>query len=236
MNQHIHRTLVAVVALLVAVTVPLGFVVPAGASASAAPADSGTEHGTIDAPNRANPFGSDAGFVFAVAEYVEPDAATETNGVRSYSRYDDSNPLDNVTRAKIHDAVADEPGLSLSGLSERTGIPRSTVRYHVRILNEEGLVETKTVRGKRRVSPTENENPELSASLSDDSTATLLDAIARNEPASVSALAETLDLTPGTVSYHLERLADDDIVERKRAGNAVVTSLPNSVRDALDAD
>ncbi|WP_266080540.1 winged helix-turn-helix transcriptional regulator [Haladaptatus caseinilyticus] len=241
MNSHVNQVLVTFVALLVAVAVPFGFVLPVSANVPAHHSTAGDHSSndlqTIDvltvSNSLSNPY---AGFVLASTEYIEPDSMVAANTVRSYSRYDSSNPLENVTRATIHDAVGDEPGQSLSGISERTNIPRSTVRYHVRILEEERLVETATVRGKHRVYPAENENPALSASLSDDSTATLLDAVARDEPVSVSALADTLDLTPGTVSYHLERLADDELVERERVGNAVVTSLTNTVRDALDAD
>ncbi|WP_435157635.1 winged helix-turn-helix transcriptional regulator [Haladaptatus sp. DFWS20] len=241
MNPHVHRAIVTLVVLLVALTVPLGFVLPVSANVSAqhpAPADhSSSDPQTIDVSTTSNVPGNPyAGVILASTEYVEPDSMVGASSVGSYSRYDSSNPLDNGTRATIHDAVNDEPGQSLSGLSDRTDIPRSTIRYHVRILAEEGLVETAMVRGKHRVYPAENENPALSASLSDDSTATLLDAIAKDEPASVSSLAEALDLTPGTVSYHLERLADDELVERERVGNAVVTTLPNSVRDVIDAD
>ncbi|WP_458187656.1 winged helix-turn-helix transcriptional regulator [Haladaptatus sp. NG-WS-4] len=235
MHRHIQRIVVAFIVFTVVATVPLAFALPAGATATSMD-DDGTALRTIDTPDAS---GSDLHYpekLFTSMEYAELDATPGPNTVRSYSRYDSSNPLDNVTRATIHDAVVADPGLSLSALSTRAGIPRSTVRYHVRILEEEGLIETATVRGKRRVSPTDGAAPELAASLSDDSTATLLEAVAQDGPASVSELAATLDRTPGTISYHLDRLADDGLVKRERAGNAVVTTLPDHVRDAVDAD
>ncbi|SHL23201.1 winged helix-turn-helix transcriptional regulator [Haladaptatus paucihalophilus] len=238
MNSSRHRTVVVLTALLLVATVPLGFVVSASAGEPmhhATPAQPESNAPTLDSPVPVGPYGRPTSqSVFAAAEYADIDEAPGSTTVRSYSRYDGSNPLENSTRAKIYDAIADEPGLSLSALSERTEIPRSTVRYHVRILQEEGLVETTTVRGKRRVHPAGDENPELAASLSDDSTATLLETVARDGPASVSDLADALDRTPGTVSYHLERLADDGLVERERAGNAVVTTLADDVAAAMD--
>ncbi|WP_231187030.1 helix-turn-helix domain-containing protein [Haladaptatus sp. DYF46] len=232
------RTVVVLTALLLVATVPLGFVVSASASTSvhhATHAPPGTNALTADSTARPGTHGGPTpSGVFIGAEYADIDEAPGSTTVRSYSRYDGSNPLDNVTRAKIFATVGDEPGLSLSALSERTEIPRSTVRYHVRILEEEGLVETATVRGKRRVHPAGNDNPELAASLSDDSTAELLETVARDGPASVSDLADALDRTPGTVSYHLERLADDGLIERERAGNAVVTTLTDGVAAAME--
>ncbi|WP_458207565.1 winged helix-turn-helix transcriptional regulator [Haladaptatus sp. NG-SE-30] len=238
MTRHRQRVGAAFVVFLVVATVSLPFALPVSANAPyATPADdAGTDLRTIDVPSHTGTNLPYAGYILSSTEYAELDAIPGSSTVRSYSRHDSSNPLDNVTRATVHDAVTDDPGLSLSALSDRAGIPRSTVRYHVRILEEEGLVETATVRGKRRVSPTDGVDPELAASLSDDSTAQLLETVARNGPASVSELAEALDRTPGTVSYHLDRLADDGLVERERAGNAVVTTLPDRVQAAIDAD
>ncbi len=232
------RTVVVLTALLLVATVPLGFVVSASASTPvhhATQVPPPTNAPTVDSPARAGTHGGPTPrSVLIGAEYADIDEAPGSTTVRSYSRYDGSNPLDNVTRAKIFATVGDEPGLSLSALSERAEIPRSTVRYHVRILKEEGLVETATVRGKRRVHPAGNDNPELAASLSDESTAELLETVARDGPASVSDLAAALDRTPGTVSYHLERLADDGLIERERAGNAVVTTLADGVAAAMN--
>lgn len=247
MSRLRHQSVAVFAALFLVATVPLGFVVPAGASAPTphpAPVGYDTNARVIDSTTPVGTHGRPfAEGVFAAAEYADIDEAPGSVQVRSYSRYDESNPLDNATRATIHDTVSEDPGLSLSALSERAGIPRSTVRYHVRILKEEGLVETTTVRGKRRAHPAEDDNPALAASLSDDATATLLETVARDGPASVSDLADALDRTPGTVSYHLERLAEDGLVERERAGNAVVTTLADSVAaamgtnvDAIDAD
>ncbi|WP_227356965.1 winged helix-turn-helix transcriptional regulator [Haladaptatus salinisoli] len=240
MHRHSQRVVAAFFVFLVVATVPLAFVHPASANAparQATPVDgASTEPRTIDVPDDARMRLSYPGSLVESLEYAEMDASSSSTGVRSYSRYDGSNPLDNVTRSAVHDAIIDDPGLSLSALSDRTAIPRSTVRYHVRILEEERLVETARVRGKRRAYPADDDDPELAASLSDDSTAALLETVARDGPASVSELAVALDRTPGTVSYHLERLADDGLVERERAGNAVVTTLPDRVRDAIDAD
>ncbi|MGA9400246.1 winged helix-turn-helix transcriptional regulator [Haladaptatus sp.] len=252
-----NRTIVVFTALLLVATVPLGFVVPAVASTPVADepvADTPVHHAPpaqrhSNAATLDDPFGVGShGHSFpngptSAMEYADIDEAPGSITVGSYSRYDGSNPLNNATRATIYATVAEEPGLSLSALSEETDIPRSTVRYHVRILQEEKLVETTTVRGKRRVNPAGDDNPALAASLSDEATASLLETVARDGPASVSDLADALDRTPGTVSYHLERLADDGLVERERAGNAVVTTLPDSVAaavgttmDAIDAD
>lgn len=55
-------------------------------------------------------------------------------------------------------------------------------------------------------------------------------------PDSVSDLAERLDRDPSTVTHHLDRLAEDGIVERERDGRAVVNKLADSARIAMADD
>lgn len=145
----------------------------------------------------------------------------------SYSRYDDSDPLDNDVRRAIYEAVRDAPGAYPVELAEITDIPRSTIRYHVRILEEEGLVFGEKIRGKHRYFPHEADDTDvaLTAALAEDATAAVLDAVARHEPASVSTLADHLDRAASTVSHHLDRLDEDGLVERSREGGAVLTRI-----------
>lgn len=154
-----------------------------------------------------------------------------------YSRYDDSDPLDNDVRRQVYESIEQSPGTYISEVSEECDASRSTVRYHIRILEEEGLIVGEAVRGKHRFHPMGSDDPALAAALNDDATARVLDAIARLEPVTVSSLADDLDRSPGTVSYHLDRLTDDDLLLRERVGNAVVTRLANDVQtEMIDRD
>lgn len=146
-----------------------------------------------------------------------------------YSRYDDSDPLENDVRQQIYGLIERSPGTYISEVSEEVDASRSTVRYHVRILEEERLIVSEAVRGKHRFYLVGSDDPQLAAALNDDATARVLNAIARLEPVTVSTLADELDRSPGTVSYHLDRLTDDGLLEREREGNAVVTRLANEV-------
>lgn len=150
-----------------------------------------------------------------------------------YSRYDNSDPLENDVRQQVYESVEQSPGTYISEMSKECDASRSTVRYHVRILEEEGLIVSEADRGKHRLYPIGSETPELAAALNDSATARVLDAIARLEPVTVSALAEDLDRSPGTVSYHLDRLTNDGLLERERMGNAVVTRLTSGIQTEI---
>lgn len=137
------------------------------------------------------------------------------------------------TRGAVYDAIERSPGSYPAKIHERTGIPTSTVRYHCRQLVRDGAAKATRIRGKRRLYPIDVDRLELAAALEDDATAAILEAVERMEPVTGTELAEELDRSHSTVSYHLSQLAADGLVDREREGCAVVTCLDPAVRDVL---
>ena len=153
-----------------------------------------------------------------------------------YSRYDDSDPLAHDAREQVYEIVNETPGSYLSEVSEQADLPLSTTRHHMKILEREDLVSGAKLRGKRRFYPAYAEGVELSAALNDDSTASIIDALARLGAASVSDLADELGRDPSTISHHLQRLEADSIIAREREGRAVMNKLSPEARTALEPE
>ncbi|WP_178915111.1 ArsR family transcriptional regulator [Natronomonas gomsonensis] len=153
-----------------------------------------------------------------------------------YSRYDDSDPLEHEARERVYEIVNESPGSYLSEVSEEADLPLSTTRHHVRVLEREDLVSGAKLRGKRRFYPAYAEGVELAAALNDDSTASIIDAIARLGSASVSDLAGELGRDPSTITHHLQRLEEDGIISREREGRAVMNKLSVEARTALEPE
>ena len=153
-----------------------------------------------------------------------------------YSRHDDSDPLEHEARELVYEIVNETPGSYLSEVSERAGLPLSTTRHHMKVLEREELVSGAKLRGKRRFYPAYAEGIELAAALNDESTASIIDALARLGAASVSNLADELGRDPSTISHHLQRLEGDDIITRERQGRAVVNKLSSDARTALQPE
>ncbi len=153
-----------------------------------------------------------------------------------YSRYDDSDPLEHDAREAMFEVVEDSPGTYLSEIADRADIPLSTARHHIRVLEREDLVSGAKVRGKRRFYPAHTEGVELAAAMNDDSTAAVIDALARLGAASVSDLADELGKDPSTVTHHVQRLEEDEVVVRERDGRAVMNKLTAAARTMLEPD
>lgn len=163
-----------------------------------------------------------------------PSYSRSRGGSSGYRRDDGSDPLENEVRREINDFVARSPGTYPSRVARATDVSLSTVRYHLRVLREEGLVQEETFGGKRRLYPAGSDHLALAAALEDDATASIVRTLARSDPATVSDLAERLDRAPSTLSHHLSRLEDDDLVVRERDGVSVVTRLHPAVVAELD--
>lgn len=149
-----------------------------------------------------------------------------------YSQYDDSDPLEHDGRRAIYETIRDEPGCYLSQVSDRTEIPLSTVRYHVRVLEDEDLLTASKHNGKRRYF-LEDDDAELRAALAEPAKREVLETLAALGRAHNGRLADELGRDPSTISHHLSALEDDGLVVRERDGRSIVNELPPRVETAL---
>ncbi|GAB3029771.1 hypothetical protein GCM10025298_18060 [Natronobiforma cellulositropha] len=156
--------------------------------------------------------------------------------VLRYSRYDDSDPLEHDGRRAIYETIETDPGTYLSAIGETHDIALSTVRHHVRVLEDEGLITSATVRGKRRYVPVDVPDVELEAALSEPATRRVLETLLAVGPASNSRVADALECDPSTASHHLSGLAEAGLVVRERDGRTVESDLAPAVRARLEGD
>jgi len=153
----------------------------------------------------------------------------------SLGRTDTEGVLEQPTRAAVFEAIESSPGASLSAIATAVGVAKSTVKYHVGVLRDAGLVDGATVAGTDRFAPADVD-AELAGVLGADATAAVLRAVAANEPAATATVAAATDRAVSTASHHLSRLEERGVIERERAGEAVVATLAPATRRALTDD
>jgi DNA-binding transcriptional ArsR family regulator len=148
-----------------------------------------------------------------------------------FSRFDDADPLEHTLRARLYETITRSPGAYPTELSDRLDTPRSTLRYHLRVLEDADLVAASSVDGKRRYVTTETEPAARALSVVDDGTtaADIVDRLGLEGTATVGELADDVDRSVATVSYHLGRLEDAGIVDRAREGQTVQNRLTPAV-------
>ncbi|MDF9745768.1 winged helix-turn-helix transcriptional regulator [Natrinema salsiterrestre] len=154
-----------------------------------------------------------------------------------YSRFDDSDPLAHDSRREIYHKIGTDPGIHLSELADATDASLSTIRHHLRILDEENLISSKKVRGNRcyyRGDTIEDVDIALRIALEKPATRRLLETLADRGAAQTTTLADELDRHPSTVTHHLSTLEESGLVVRTRDGSAIMTRLEPDIERTVE--
>jgi DNA-binding MarR family transcriptional regulator len=151
-----------------------------------------------------------------------------------YAKWAGDEPLAHDTRGALYEHVQANPGTYLSAFEDEVEVDATfgTIRYHLKILEREGLVVSEKVNAKRRYYPVGTSPNALQIALESDATRSVLEALAE-DPDSVTGLADRIDRHPSTVTHHLDRLEEDGLVERERDGRAVTARLTPGARRML---
>lgn len=140
------------------------------------------------------------------------------------------------TRRQVFLAVHRYPGLELSRIARLAGVDEDVVRYHVRVLEEAGLVRAEEEGARRRVYPLERTSAGAVSPLTRDERrivgmlrrpATLRAVVALLEHGELSAggLARACSISPSTASHHIKALEEAALITVRREGRERLIAL-----------
>ncbi|MFB6077554.1 MAG: winged helix-turn-helix transcriptional regulator [Halarchaeum sp.] len=142
--------------------------------------------------------------------------------------------LELESRRDIYASVRDAPGVHVRELERRHDYAKGTLQYHLRELERAGLVEAhddgKFTRYYASEDAFDGADRAVLSALRRQNSRRVLAHLFADGALSTSALADRLDRSPSTVSWHLSRLTDAGVVERERDGRAVLYSLRDPER------
>lgn len=144
--------------------------------------------------------------------------------------------LKNKNRTAILEYIAKNPGCTPIDLSKNTAINRGTVRYHLSLL----LLEQKVVRRKnKKISylftngGIHLEKKQVYGYIMNPSKRKILDVLHQMPGISNKDLAERVQMSPSTVSYHLQPLLDEEMVVSRWDGRYLNYFVLPDVEDIL---
>lgn len=137
------------------------------------------------------------------------------------------------SRREIFRAVEATPGVHFRALLDDLAFAQGTLQYHLRKLADDGLVEAVDDGQYTRYYPAgefdEADHAVMNA-LRREYARRIVAHLAADGPLTTSDLAERLDRANSTVSWHLSKLAEAEIVTRERDGRAVYYALTDEKR------
>ena len=140
-----------------------------------------------------------------------------------------------VQRARIADAIAEAPGIHFSELVRRLDLAPGQVQYHVTRLRRRDDVLEERLYGRTHFYPPSFDEWERGAValLRRESARDVVTYLLAEGPAGPAAVAEDLDLARSTVEWHVGRLAERGLVEKRRDERNRVTLVPARPADTV---
>lgn len=138
-----------------------------------------------------------------------------------YTRISRDELLEHPTRAQIHEAIQETPGIHLSQLSRSLELSWGTLLHHLRKLEDANLVTSEETQGKRCFflpGQVSSEERSILPALENEKARKIAEFYAANPGASQSEAAEALGYSPALISWHLNKLEEAGVVERERVG------------------
>ena len=135
------------------------------------------------------------------------------------------------TRTRLAKHVSATPGVHFNGLVERSGLAPGQVQYHLRRLRADGEVRQERLYGKTHYYPPEYGDRERRtlALLRRETAREILCCLLERETARPTAIADHLDIARSTLEWQLDRLVEQDLVEKRYdERNRVRLSLTDS--------
>ncbi|WFN34107.1 winged helix-turn-helix transcriptional regulator [Methanogenium sp. S4BF] len=156
---------------------------------------------------------------------VEMIGTIQSCGLFGLYRIRGDDVLANDTRRKIFDCIRRNPGIHLRGIGKETDITLGTLRYHIDQLRRSHTIAALEDRGYTHYF--ENSGT-YSASqqtvlkhMRNATTREILAVLAADRFATRKDIAESLDITGSTVTWHMKRLEEDGVIDVRTEGRSV---------------
>jgi predicted transcriptional regulator len=131
--------------------------------------------------------------------------------------------LELETRRKIYELVSKFAGNHFRDIERKCGLSASSVRYHLNYLNKRGLISEEKDGSNLRYYPKEFNfgNKKLLSLLRQNSLRKILLFVLNNKSCNQDDISRFVGLSSSTVSWHLKKLINHEIIEDDRNGRKV---------------
>lgn len=144
-------------------------------------------------------------------------------GVGGLRHVDKDNVLEHPMRRSLLEHVEGHPGVHLRELANSHSTAVTNTQWHLRKLEQAGLVKTDKVQGRRLYYPTRGgiavkEQALQNAAVQNPNAQRILDYLGANAGANQRTVAEALEMNPGTVRWHLRKMEGAGLVKCVQQG------------------
>jgi len=155
-----------------------------------------------------------------------------------FTRFERDTVLGHPRREALYALILQEPGISLQALGDATGLSRTAVIHHLRLIEQQHLIVSRRVGRSRHYFENGgrygHDQKEAYAILQNGRSKAVAEFIKGHPGAMQKALCEALGIQPSIAHWHVRRLEEAKIVETIRQGRTVAY-YPGPGLTAMDA-
>lgn len=142
-----------------------------------------------------------------------------------FTRFEGKKVLEHPNREALYTHIAGAPGVRLQDLCDATGLSRTAVTHHLRLLENQHLIMSKRVGRSRHYYENggryARDEKEAYAVLQNERSRAIADYIRAHPGAIQKHLCERLGVRPSIVHWHVKRLKEAQLVDAVRQGRTV---------------
>ncbi len=142
-----------------------------------------------------------------------------------FTRFEKDTVLGHPKREAIYGEIIGQPGITLQDLCETTGLSRTAVTHHLRLMEQQHLIVSKRMGRSRHFFENGGrygrEQKEAYAVLHNDRSKEIHDHIQTHPGAIQKDLCEKFEIQASVAHWHVKRLLDAKLIEAVRQGRTV---------------
>ena len=154
-----------------------------------------------------------------------------------YHRLGRDKSLENESRLSIFRYIRENPGVHLRGIATDMGVSLGTLRYHIQVLGDTHRISVVEEGGHKRFFENGGTYSEVQQTLlrhlRNETTHDILTFLMTHPSASRQEIAGAVGISGSTVTWHMQRLAGDEIVENRKDGRYVRYTIACEYADEL---
>lgn len=142
-----------------------------------------------------------------------------------FTRFEKDTVLGHPKREALYALILQDPGVSLQSLCDSTGLSRTAVTHHLRLMELQHLIVSKRMGRSRHYYENGGrfgrDQKDAYAVLQNDRSKAVSDFVKQNPGAIQKAICEALAIQASVAHWHLKRLQEAQLVEAVRHGRTV---------------
>lgn len=151
---------------------------------------------------------------------------------------DHSNAAGVLKRKHIYALIKASPGTSINDIANNMGLNRGTLRYHLKILETENMVEAHSNHGKVRYfqnnSTYEEKEKLVISALQNEMIRRIISKILDEECNTNGDLARTTGISKGTITWYIKQLKESGLIEENQVGRSTLYNINPVYRDTIE--